>query len=483
MGERFDVVVCGAGAAGAAAASRLSDDASRTVLLLDAGPDYPDELESPPGFLTGGNILGHNFAGVAAPTPDTDWNYWSPPLRDGRRVHHKRGKLVGGSTMINGTIGVRGAPVDFDRWQEHGAPGWAWADVKPYVERVETVVPLKRYREERWLPFAKAFKEAFLELGYRWVPDMNGEDAWDGVVGPWPQNRRSEIRMGTLTTYVRRARPRPNFEVRGNALVDRVLLDGGRAVGVRYVDRDGSVVDVEAGEVVVAGGAYGSPSVLLRSGIGPEDELRALGIEPVRNLPVGRGMMEHPQCLFTLRTPPELAEMGNPSWPVAARAEGNHWWSFPLALDEDEGICAMAFGIAEDHNDGTVRLASPDPADAPIIDHRLQDVIDSPPVQFQHAWSTFRAVVESKAMRSRGVTSPDLERSLEEILQEGMHTGFHPAGGCPIGRVVDEELRVHGIEGLRVADASVFPRHTLNNPNLTCMMLGERVATMIAGGE
>ena len=479
--DHADVIVVGAGSAGGAAAARLAEDPGCSVLLLEAGPDFPNEVENPPAFLTGGTQLGHNFAGTGAPTPDTDWDYWSPPLVNGRRVHHKRAKLVGGSSMINGSIAVRAAPPDFERWQEHGAPAWGWEEVLPYIERVESITPIKRHRREHFSPIARTFAESFEEVGYRWVDDMNDAKAWNGVVGQWPQNRRNEVRQGTLVTYVRAARPRPNFEIRGGCLTDRVLIDGDRAIGIRYLDESGEAREVFADEVLLSGGAYGSPAILLRSGIGPADELQALGIGVIASLPVGRGLMEHPQCFFYLHGPPELAEMTLPGWPVAARGEGDGWWSFPLALDEEAGHCAYSFALAEDARDGRLTLVSTDPVEAPRIDHRLQDVIESD--RFDHAWDTFVQLSETAAVRKRGATSPDVERPLREILQERMGTAFHPVGGCQIGRVVDDNLRVYGVEGLRVADASVFPIHILNNPNLTCMMVGERAADLIAGAR
>jgi choline dehydrogenase len=476
-GEHFDVVVVGGGTAGAAAAHRLSEDADRRVLVLEAGPDFPDEITNPPSFLTGGNSLGHNFAGIGAPTPDTDWDYWSEPLADGRRLHHRRAKMAGGSSMVNGTIAVRAAPLDFDRWREHGAPNWGWSDVKPYIEKVETMTPVRRVAPEHWSPVAQMFVESFKELGYSWVDDMNAPDAWDGIVGQWPLNRKNSVRQGTLVTYIREARTRSNFEIRGYCLTDRVLIEDGRAVGVRYINAEGQTRDVGADLVLLAGGAYGSPTVLLRSGIGPADELAALDIETRVNLPVGHNMVEHPQCFFYAAGPPELADMTLPGWPVAARAAGNGWWGFPLALDEDTGLCAYTFALTEDTGEGSLALSSSDPSAAPRIDHRMQEVIESN--RFDHAHATFRELMNTASVTSRGVTDPEAGRPLREILQERMGTAFHPAGGCQIGRVVDDELCVHGVEGLRVADASVFPVHILNNPNLTCMMVGERVADFI----
>ena len=249
------------------------------MLLVEAGPDFPDEAVSPPAFLTGGNLLGEGFAGAGAATPEHDWGYWSEPVAGERRVHLRRGKLAGGTSMINGTVAVRGAPRDYDRWQELGAPGWGWDAVRPVFERVERSVPIKRYPEERWLPFQHAFVEGFAELGYRRVADMNAPDSWGRVVGAWPQNRRNEIRMGTLTTYLREARPRTNLTIRDRTLVDSVVLDGSRARGIRAV-ANGRSEEIEADVVVLSAGAYGTPAILLRSGVGPAGTCGASGSSP-----------------------------------------------------------------------------------------------------------------------------------------------------------------------------------------------------------
>src|SRR5215207_7213778 len=290
--EHFDVVVVGAGSGGGVAAARLSEDADRRVLLLDAGPDFPDEETLPPLFAVSGE---HSW--LVAGVPEMDWRFWNTDgakATSGHRIRLARGKLVGGTSMVNATIAARGAPYDYDRWERFGNPGWSWKDMLPYFIRIETdldfgdqpihgsngPIRVQRYKPETWAVVNHAFYEGCVELGFREAPDLNALDAHDRVVGALAHNRYNEVRQGTLVTYLREARRRANLTIRGNALVDRLMLKDYTVTGLRYIDGLGAAVDVEADLVVMAAGVYGTPTILQRSGIGSDEKLKALGIQP-----------------------------------------------------------------------------------------------------------------------------------------------------------------------------------------------------------
>jgi choline dehydrogenase len=375
--------------------------------------------------------------------------------------------MVGGSSMVNAQMLIRPAPFDFDRWQAAGAPGWTWERVAPLLDAVEKEIPHRTYPRSSWQQLQLAYEDAMLGLGYKPVDDLNAPDAWNGVIGATPMNRVNEVRQGTLVTTIRKARHRENLVIRAESLVDRVLVEGGRAVGVHVIGPDGRGYDVHADTVVLCAGAYSTPAVLMRSGIGPEAHLRSLGIAVVADLPVGERMLDHAACYWFIENH-QLADMRGPSCSVLARHPGNDWMGVALTMDEVAGICGIAFVSTGDNIGGPVRLRSTDPSAAPVIPHRYD--LDG----HRSAEELVHQLLDTPQFK--GSKFVDAGRTFESVFAERVGTAYHPAGTAPIGAVVDDNLRVLGVDGLMIADASVFPAQISNNTNDLCYALGEAAA-------
>jgi choline dehydrogenase len=475
MSDQYDVVVVGAGSAGGTVAGRLSEDPDCRVLLMEAGPDYPNEEKAPPPWF----VLGAFSGGSGPPERSLDWGYLAEPVRPGGApIPAVRGKLVGGSSMINGCVLVRGRPEDFERWVDAGATGWDWETVRPFYEAAEEELTVMTYPEELWLPIQRLFVDGNRELGFRYIEDMNAPDAWDGIVGKWPRNRKNEIRQGSLVTYIRKARARPNFQVRDHAHADRVLIEGTQAQGVSFIDANGQRDEVRADRVILSGGAYGSAPILLRSGIGPAQELQELAIETIVDLPVGRPLLDHAGVHFLIKVDKAFARVGWPFIAVASRAKT--YYGVPISVNEDSGLATMSnFLASTDKPHGSIRLRSADPLAPPIIDQAFGTLIDTG--AFDEVWEDFNALLETAPYREAGASDLQAGTPLKDRLEVGIGSAAHPASGCGIGAVVDPDLNVYGVEGLSVCDASVFPCHVTNNPNLTCHLVGEVLAAKLSG--
>lgn len=228
--------------------------------------------------------------------------------------------------------------------------------------------------------------------------------------------------------------------------------------------------------MIVSAGTLASPAILLRSGIGPADELAALGIDVVSDLPVGRGMRDHPQCMFFLDAPPAEARLAGPGFAVAAR--GNDLFAYPAPWDEEAGTVTVSVLLNRQPPEGSVRLRSRDPSVPPVIDCGFGGILERG--DLEPTWAVLQRLVRTDAFARRGIGAGDAERSFEEMVAERIGLAFHMSSTCAIGPVLDPCLRVHGVEGLLVADASAFPENVSNNPNLTCYMVGERAASLVA---
>jgi choline dehydrogenase len=501
MAEHYDTVVVGGGSSGGVAAARLSEDADRIVLLLDAGPDFPDEAERLPLFAVSGEHT-WRVSGV----PEFDWGFVDRDVagrRGGRPIRLPRGCFVGGSSMVNSTIAVRPAAFDMDRWASLGCPGWDWQSLLPLYRRIETdrdfgnqeihgndgPIVIQRYPESGWAPVNRVFAEACTALKIPRTPDLNGVGVDSGVFGPLPHNRYKEVKQGTLTTYLRGARKRPNLTIRGSCLVDRVLVANGRATGVRFLAKEG-VVEATADRIILSAGVYNTPLILQRSGIGPASLLARLGIPVAADLPAGRNLTDHPGCAVFFKVDGISAVTGRlfaVNWRGPAQANGEPMWqTHPFPADEEEGISAFFTYLCRQESSGTVEIASRDPAEAPVIDHNYlaapEDV-----AHFEDAFEGMRSLLATPPFARRNARLMVEPNGFRDHLKATLASAHHQSGSCRMGSdpqasVVDPTLRVHGVDGLLVADSSIFPDTIMHNTNLACYVIGERVGDLVRAG-
>ena len=534
--DRFDYVIVGAGSAGCVLASRLSEDPNTSVCVLEAGPsDWHPYIHLPAGFIKTFYMKSINWAYQQEPGPWTG----------GRSIYAPRGKTLGGSSSINGHIYNRGQRMDFDTWAQMGNRGWGYADVLPYFRRLEKRVgegeALYRGREGSltvttmdWRdPLCEAFMEGAVSLGIPRNPDYNGKTQ-EGV-SYCQRTINNGLRVSASTAFLKPAMKRPNVHVHTHAHATEIVFEGKRAVGVRYMKggRGGHPVEVRANkEVILSGGTYNSPQLLQLSGVGSPDLLQQHGIAVRHALPVGEGLQDHytPRTVARVKNIKTINELRRGlslwiealKWATARRGllslsptmvycfwhSGESAESSDLQLTftpasykegvqgqlEDEPGMTVASWQQRPESRGYVRIRSNDPFAPPIIQTNYLDAeLDRSVVVggMKLARKLLKSAPLAPYYAYEDFPGPNVNTD-DEFLHAATERGtttFHPGCTCRMGpadstwAVVDDQLRVHGLEGLRVIDASVMPRMISANLNASTMMIADRASDLIRGKQ
>lgn len=533
--DRADYIIVGAGSAGCVLANRLSADPDVKVILIEAGgPDRHPLMKLPFAFMQLQFVK------------RLSWNYWSEPEPglDGRKLWLPRGKCLGGTSSINGMVYSRGHPLDYDEWAQMGATGWAWRDVLPYFRRSEGSWrgaseyhggegPLTVNPVDVAGPVYNAAMQAARNRGYKVVDDQHGPEAGEGFAPPEVTVENGK-RASAATQYLHPAMTRPNLSVMTGGMVTRVVIEKGRAVGVEVADSTGTRVLWAEREVILSAGAYNSPKLLLLSGIGPADELAAHGIAVQADLQgVGRNLQEHPltgvgyelnqpigfennlrfdrlawnMTRYFLGMPGKATQLPVTSFGFVrtqegldrpdikanvypTRLDGRVWFPF---IRKGAGHAMTVFCVLlRPESKGTVRLRSADPAAPPEVrinmyqDERDLLTMRRTVKQMREFFATepLGSLTGKELMPGSGVgTDEEIDAYNRKTSILAHHASCTCAMGSGVDAVVDPELRVQGIEGLRVADASVMPRVVGGNTNAPVIMIGEKAADLILGRE
>ena len=529
-GESFDYVIVGAGSAGCVLADRLSQDGRFTVLVLEFGGSDRSVFIQMPGALS-----------IPMNTKKYNWRYESEPEPhlDNRRFHVPRGKVLGGSSSINGLVYVRGNPMDFDRWEEEGAAGWGYRNVLPYFRRAEGrrdggdayrggEGPLATRYGRIANPLYDAFVEAGRQAGYGLTEDINGERQ-EGF-GKFDMTVKDGVRWSAANAYLRPAMRRPNLKVVTHALATKIVFDGRRAIGLHYTKSGRDYRAKARREIILSGGPINSPQLLKLSGVGPARELQALNIPVVCDLPgVGENLQDHLEFYFQVASKLPITLYGQTGllsrgliglqWLLRGRGHGatNHFETggfirsragvryadiqyhfLPLAVTYDGKGLASEHGFQahvgplRSKSRGWVRLKSLDPRDYPRIQFNYMSHEDD--------WTEMRACVRlTREIFAQEAFDPYRGReiqpgaevvsdeAIDAFVRQHVESAYHPSCTCKMGArddpmaVVDAETRVIGVEALRVVDSSIMPSATSGNLNAPTIMIGEKAADHILG--
>ena len=531
-GGAFDYIIVGAGSAGCVLADRLTEDGRSSVLLLEyGGSDRSIFIQMPAALSIPMNSKTYNWGYETEPEPHLG----------GRRIACPRGKVLGGSSSINGMVYVRGHPLDFEHWEEEGAKGWGYRNVLPYFRRAESFRgPVDAYRGDagplttahgrKTNPLYDAFIEAGRQAGYGVSADLNGErQEGFGALG---MTVKDGVRWSTANAYLKPAMKRPNLEVITHALATRIAFDGRRAVGVRYRRRGREQTASARREIILCGGPINSPQLLKLSGVGPAAELRSLGIDVLADRSgVGENLQDHLEFTFQVASKQPITLFSHiglfrraligAEWLTRGRGLGAsnqfeaggfirsraavrypdiQFHFLPMAVAYDGSILAKEHGFQahvgpmRSKSRGWIRLRSADPADPPRIQFNYmsqpEDWIEmracvrlTREIFAQHAFDPYRG----REIKPGAECVSD--EAIDAFVRDDVDTAYHPSCSCKMGSpadpfaVVDPETRVIGVDALRVVDSSVMPSITNGNLNAPTIMLAEKAADMIRGLE
>lgn len=504
MSHSYDVIIVGAGAAGCILAARLTADPSRSVLLVEAGPDFAGPADYPPA-ITDERFIPQEYL----------WRYEGVCVADDPApIPVIRGKVLGGSASVNTMIYQRGAPDDYDGW---GSPLWSNDALRPFFEMVEHdldlgdqdglpgQLPIRRIPLRDWPPTARAFYKAAQELGFHVVDDLR-HNVSEGV-GATPRNCQEAVRMSTALAYLEPVRHRPNLTIMGETQAARVRFDNGRVVGVEAIHR-GRRMTIDGEEVILSAGAIGTPHVLMLSGIGAGDVLDRVGIDVIADRPgVGRNLSDHPavnvvarlhdgtedgdaRILTTLVYTAQDSGTRNDMFSTVSSGgfSGVQWADRASAVVEVGIACTLNLPDSR----GEIELVSSDARELPRVHYhyleserdraRLRDGVRLAVRMLETA--AFAPLIAERS----GPTAEDLSSNaaLDRWVRSRLRTALHGCGTCRMGgpqdaaAVVDHQGRVYGVDGLRVVDLSIAPRVVRSPTNATAMVIAERIAALIS---
>ncbi len=512
---KYDHIVVGGGTAGCILAAKLSEDQGRSVLLLEAGPEYPDFEQLPEMLKNGWGLI--NLQARAANSP-FNWSFTGKATpQQPNPMPVPRGKVLGGSSAINGQTFIRGAPEDFDTWASWGNDEWSYIKVLPYFRQIENdedfrddfhgtngPVPVRRHKREDWPPLQEAFYRACVSAGYPYNPDNHDPDATG--VSLRAENNVDGVRMSMALAYLDPNRHRLNLTIKAGVQALKVIFSGNRATGLEVESGDESFA-VEGDEIILCAGAVGSPQLLMLSGVGPAEQLAEFGIPVVVDRPgVGQNMRDHPNV--TVRFSVTEGTYDDPNGMRALRlrftATGSDTpndmilspASMNTVIEEGEDPShTINCGLYLAAGKGELRLTSSDPKAHPSMNYRylenpwdrerLREAVRKC-VDFLEDPAYSEVIEERTAPLDSDLVS---DQTLDDWLLRNVSSSFHIAGTCKMGpdsdseAVVDQHLKVRGVEGLRVVDASVMPDVVRANANVTTMMIAERAADFIRSGE